>query len=86
MIPDFKVVVQRYWCNEIGCSSYDGFFISKVYAIDGNEFLVYDDGDYSSEPDIPGGFTWVDFTETVPDINNEERVILKVQLYEEAEE
>ena len=55
---NFKVKVIRY-SESGGCRSYNGCFISDVYAIDGNNFLVYDDEN--------GFFEWVDFTEMYPD-------------------
>ncbi len=57
MIKDFKVKIMRY--TEAGGSRvYDGEFISPVYAIKENEFLVYDD--------MNELFMWVDFTQMYP--------------------
>lgn len=55
---NFKVKVIRYG-ESGGSRSYDGWFISDVYAIDGNNFLVYDDEN--------GFFEWVDFTVMYPE-------------------
>lgn len=77
----FKVVVQRYHKDNYS-ELYNGFFISEVYAIKENQFLVYDDGDYSADLE-PFGFMWVDFTEYIPDLENQDKQILKVTLYEE---
>ena len=40
-----------------------GVYVSKVYAIDGDKFLVYDPGDYQSEE----GFDWVSIYDTMHD-------------------
>ena len=52
----FRVKVHRYLEN----GEYDGWFVSPVFAVSGNEkcFLVYDIEDHEQE----GGFKWVDFT------------------------
>lgn len=55
---DFRVKVTRYH-EEKGHPVYSGIYVSKVYAIDGNSFLVWDPGDWLE----PCGFTWVNFTE-----------------------
>ena len=73
-MPDFKVRVHRYWEDSYNRRGYDGWFESKVYAIRGNEFLVYDNGDRSACASEYGaqGFCWYDFTETMKDIDDEE--------------
>ena len=69
MYNDFIVKVHRYWEEDNGSRGWDGWYFSKVYAIDGNEFLVYDDGGmsaYNGEEDFcETGFNWVDFTATM---------------------
>ena len=62
MIQDLTVRVLRFYEDDKGQSMF-GYFVSKVYAINECEFLVYDDGDY----DNPGGFEWVNFLETYTD-------------------
>lgn len=60
------VSVQRHsWNSCIGdYEPYDIPFVSKVYAINENEFLVYDPGTYMVAPH----FEWCDFTDRyVPD-------------------
>lgn len=42
----------------------DGWFISKVYAVQDSQFLVYDDGALSAYDEYCKGFMWVDFTDT----------------------
>ena len=70
MFQEFVVKVNRYWSDESGSQGWDGWFYSKVYAIEGNKFLVYDDGSmsaYNTEEDYcEDGFVWVDFTEAIP--------------------
>ena len=66
-----KVIRHSEWGN--GSKAFYGFFVSKVYAIRGNEFLVYDDGensclDIDNDGGTDEGFCWVDFTERVEDI------------------
>lgn len=56
-MKDFEVRVLRY-----GNHAMYGFYVSKVYGMRGNEFLVYDPGEDTT---IEGGFEWVDFTEIV---------------------
>lgn len=58
---DFRVKVREFSESETGGKKYYGEYISKVYAINEDHFLVWDPGDYEA----PGGFTWVDFTETI---------------------
>ena len=69
MYNDFIVKVHRYWEEDNGSRGWDGWYFSKVYAIDGDEFLVYDDGAmsaYNGEEDFcETGFNWVDFTATM---------------------
>ena len=83
-MPELKVKVHRYYTDDNGWESWQGWFISKVYAIDkrNSRFLVYDNGDY----DVLGGFMWVCFTETIPDCGNHDERILKVELVEDEEE
>lgn len=77
MLP-FKVSVVRHSkCGKF--ESYNGIFISKVYAINDDSFLVYDPG----EADIKPGFEWVNFNETMTSLNNKEEVEPVVTLYEE---
>ena len=60
------VRVQRHSWNSFlkDYEPYDIPFVSKVYAINGNEYLVYDPGTYMVAPH----FKWYDFTERfVPD-------------------
>lgn len=81
-ITNFEVLVTRYHDGISRC--WNGMFISKVYAIRGNEFLVYDGGDML---DSPKGFMWVDFTEMIPQCGASEEAPLvpKVELHEEKE-
>ena len=73
MFNEFVVKVYRYWGDESGAQSWNGWFFSKVYAIEGDRFLVYDDGmldAYNGEDDFcENGFVWVDFTEAIPKCN-----------------
>lgn len=69
---EFSVLVHRYWADSMS-ELWDGDFVSKVYAIKGNKFLVYDD---------EAGFIWVDYTETIPECGNVENRIRKVELFE----
>lgn len=80
---DFEVIVTRYYDHGLS-QCWNGMFISKVYAIRGNEFLVYDGGDML---DNPQGFMWVDFTEMIPQCGASEEAPLvpKVELHEEKE-
>ena len=69
------VKVMRVWNNGTAdnpCTSYNGWFISKIYAIDVKEgyFLVYDNGDNSGF-DIAEGFRWVNATETYTTLDGE---------------
>ena len=70
MFNEFVVKVNRYWADKSGSQGWDGWFYSKVYAIEGNKFLVYDDGSMSAwnteEDYCEEGFIWVDFTEAIP--------------------
>lgn len=65
-MKDFEVCVTRYsedtYADGTVCPTYLGSYCSKVYAIDGNKFLVYDNGSHDPSGYV-GGFTWVDFTE-----------------------
>ena len=87
---DFIVKVHRFFGDENGCCCWDGFYFSKVYAINQTYFLVYDNGVCSAsctEDDFcPDGFNWVDFTETIPDCKNINRRILRVELLEDDHE
>jgi len=73
MFSEFVVKVYRYWGDESGTQSWNGWFFSRVYAIEGDRFLVYDDGmmdAYNGEDDFcENGFVWVDFTEAIPKCN-----------------
>ena len=73
MFNEFVVKVYRYWEDESGTQSWNGWFFSRVYAIEGDRFLVYDDGmldAYNGEDDFcEDGFVWVDFTEAIPKCN-----------------
>lgn len=82
-MTELKVKVHRY-DDSIFSESWNGWFISKVYAIDkeNSRFLVYDDGD----EDSLGGFMWVCFTETIPECGNHHERILKVELVDDEEE
>lgn len=88
-ISNFKVKVYRYWKDDSGCEGHDGFFISRVFAVNENKFLVYDNGEFSAcffddeEDSAPDGFVWVDFTELIPDSPNGDKMKLKVELIEE---
>lgn len=63
-IQPFEVIVYRaWWDDDSDTGGMDGWFVSKVYAIRGSEFLVYDDGRLSAY-DISAGFIWVDFEES----------------------
>ena len=79
---DFEVLVTRFYDGEY--PSWEGMFISKVYAIRGNEFLVYDGGDMI---DNPQGFEWVDFTKMIPQCGAREDApyVPMVELYERKE-
>lgn len=84
---DYQVKVYRYdegvSCEGKSYPSWYGYFYSFVYAIDGDRMLVYDDGFNSPYPeDGASGFCWVDFTETMLDINNykEEKRVPIVEL------
>ena len=73
----FEVHVTRHSKNEDGTESYFGMFVSKVYAINGNSFLVYDPGEW----DVLARFVWVDFTELMTDINDKESYVSCVELW-----
>lgn len=81
---DFEVIVTRYHenCYKDGIiPCWNGRFLSKVYAIRGNEFLVYDGGELL---DNPQGFLWVDFTVMIPKCGGREDdyLVPMVELYE----
>ena len=89
-----KVRVTRYSeeTRTIGCGdgrvvirtfpTYNGSFLSEVYAIEDNRFLVWDEGDYGAI----AGFCWVDFTETMQSpTRGEEWREPVVELWEEEE-
>ena len=84
MFNEFVVKVYRYWEDESGAKGWNGWFFSKVYAIEGDKFLVYDDGmmdAYNGEDDFcEDGFVWVDFTEAIPKCNGK-GYEMKVQPY-----
>ena len=62
--------------------TYNGSFISEVYAIEDDRFLVWDCGDYGAI----AGFCWVDFTETMQSpTQGEEWREPVVELWEEEE-
>ena len=73
MFNEFVVKVYRYWEDGSGTQSWNGWFFSRVYAIEGDRFLVYDDGmldAYNGKDDFcEDGFVWVDFTEAIPKCN-----------------
>ena len=79
MITGFSVKVRRYCCH-CEMEIWDGWYISKVYAIKGNEFLVFDNGMNSERPGDCSGFEWVDYTEVLP---TEDGFILQVELWED---
>ena len=87
------VKVHRYSKDSMG-ETWDGWFFSKVYAISGYMFLVYDNGEYSScsgEDGFPDefGFTWVDASEIMKDcmsLGKKERFMPLVQLYDKEED
>ena len=88
MMQDFMVKVYRYERD----SFWDGWYFSKVYAIDNEKdsFLVYDDGSFSAwsteEDFCPAGFNWVCFTELMDDPPTGRGKITRhpvVELYEE---
>lgn len=58
-MKDFKVKVYRYHPDGF----WDAWFVSKVYAIDGNKLLVYDNGDNTAFDWNLGGFRWVNITD-----------------------
>lgn len=60
----FLVRVIRYSGYDGLSESCFGMFVSKVYAIKDNMFLVYDPGD----DDTSEGFRWVDFRECTSEI------------------
>lgn len=71
-----KVLVNRFYCSEhltddIIFPTWNGSFASEVYAIDGNKFLVYDDGTMDAwSYNGFDGFIWVDFTEKMIEIED----------------
>lgn len=78
-MSEFTVKVTRFRQNPTNdrCGSWDGWFFSKVYKVDGNKFLVYD-------PEC--GFLWQDFMQTMPsDYGHGEDREPCVELYEEEE-
>lgn len=67
----YYVKVRRVWNTgtpDCPCYSQDGWFYSKIFAIDvkNNKFLVYDDGSYSSEG-REYGFVWITIDERFTD-------------------
>lgn len=86
---DFYVKVHRFYQDDTMVERY-GWFISKVYAIRKNKFLVYDNGendesckDFSKIVHRPVGFTWVDFTETIRVPDSFMSYELSVELFDE---
>jgi len=77
-MSSFKVRIVRHYKDQ-SSEMYYGVYVSDVYAINGNSFLVYDPG----ECDCPPGFTWVDFTETMTSLENKDKIEPVVTLYEE---
>lgn len=85
-MKDFTVKVYRYRDDGF-CRTWDCWFFSKVYAIQGDRFLVYDDGSSSAYCDeetfCPGGFVWVDFTSRIPNLIDDGGEHLAVELVED---
>lgn len=78
------VKVTRYWGS--GAShGHDGYFVSKVYAIEGDKFLVYDNGEGRADHLEAHGFEWVDFTEVMPDPDDAGKALPVVDLWEDYE-
>lgn len=81
----FKVKVYRCWGNDEEGYSYDGWFVSDVFAISSNNFLVYDNGEGSSDLK-PQGFIWVDYLDVIPDCSdNCKTMIPRVELLADQE-
>ena len=79
----FKVKVHRYYKDENDLTqSWDGWFISEVYAMAPDHFLVYDDGEMSSD-EAPYGFLWVNYLDMIPECGDPDELIPRVELYEE---
>ena len=80
-VMPFKVCVTRH-CKSGKSESYNGTYVSDVYAIDvySNSFLVYDPGD--ADTVIPG-FEWVCFTDTMTSLKDDVEVESVVTLYKE---
>lgn len=87
MFNEFVVQVSRYQEDNSGMQIRDGWFYSKVFAIQDRYFLVYDDGsfsmNYGTEYGGENGFEWVDFTEMIPKNAPEQGYEPKVRLYKE---
>lgn len=81
----FKVKVIRYWEGQDGSELWDGWFRSRVFAITGSQFLVYDNGEGSSSLE-PNGFLWVDYLDVIPDCGNKNENVLRVELCEDDDE
>lgn len=79
MNADFSVKVHRY-CRHCEMEIWDGWYISKVYAIKGDEFLVFDNGMNSERPGDYNGFEWVNYKKILP---TEDDFILQVELWED---
>ena len=72
---DFKVKVVRGYQDE-KCTVLDGWYISKVYAIQDDSFLVYDD--------FNGYFEWVNINSKIVRMEHGEEVVEHlVTLWEE---
>ena len=83
----FKVCVTRHYIDRSGAESCFGMFVSRVYAIDGTDFLVWDPGELGT----CAGFRWVDFTETMTSLtlyneDGERLVVPCVNLIDEEDE
>lgn len=78
----FKVRVTRYWETSYGGRCWDGDFVSRVYAISGTQFLVYDNGEGSSTLE-PNGFVWVDYLDMIPYCGNQNENMPRVELLDE---
>ena len=84
-MKDFKVKVYRVY-EDSSSQTLDGWFFSKVYAVNECQFLVYDDGFGSANDEYYGGFEWVNFTELFsnPFPDGHKRPV--VELWEDEEE
>lgn len=73
-VTSLRVKVLRYGADS-GYSWCDACFVSDVYAIDGDRFLVYDDAAYTANEYLLPHFEWVDINTMVSVGDKQEMVV-----------